>query len=421
MREAVPVRPDVHISRSTEERMQTTRGWRRRCGRGCTSESGGTSLAQWAARWRRLINATCSAPEDYTDFDRTVRGMLNRISRANACRILPLEPSLRGAQDASGDCPPWWAARFSALMLSSYLQVVHTNRHARALKLGSADNVLARYLDAMMPLLVQSPRLVTALMSWLARLLNMHDLCWPTTRLLLLAARGGEDGSRDALPPHALGRLPADVIRGRILSFLVPPQAPACRELFAADSELSTSLLNLAAAGEKDGEKDVVAVLAHLIMFAPAALWPRVAAFSYSLVEASIDAAVQSAPSNCFGHAGCSTKADADNEEAQQLYLAAAILATLAQRLKLDQHGEQRHHRAGKELVVVQRLAERLCLAVQTIRLRRPHELPVSVSCRIEAALEHASASELAEDASVLSNFQSFSSTADAAPLAIAA
>lgn len=68
------------------------------------------------------------------------------------------------------------------------------------------------YLDAVAPLLARSPRLVLALVAWMARLLKWYDLCWPTTRLVLLAAR--EPREKTQLPGHSLGRLPAEVIKG---------------------------------------------------------------------------------------------------------------------------------------------------------------------------------------------------------------
>ena len=46
----------------------------------------------------------------------------------------------------------------------------------------------------------------------MARLLKWYDLCWPTTRLVLLAAR--EPREKTQLPGHSLGRLPAEVIKG---------------------------------------------------------------------------------------------------------------------------------------------------------------------------------------------------------------
>eukprot|EP00913_Durusdinium_trenchii_P022868 g21471.t1 len=160
----------------------------------------------WAPKWRRLV----AERTDFEEFDRVVRGMLNRISTENARLILPLEPTLRGAE--GGDCPPWWAARCAALMLNHYIQVIHTSRCARGLAMRSTDNVLPEYLDAVAPLLARSPRLVTALVAWVARLLKWYDLCWPTTRLLLLAAK--EPREKHQLPSHALGRLPSEAPSG---------------------------------------------------------------------------------------------------------------------------------------------------------------------------------------------------------------
>lgn len=102
---------------------------RRRCGE------------SWAPKWRRVARG-----HDVLEFDRVVRGMLNRISTENARLILPLEPQLRGAE--AGDCPLWWAARCAALMLNHYIRVIHTNRCARGLAMRSTDNVLPEYIDA---------------------------------------------------------------------------------------------------------------------------------------------------------------------------------------------------------------------------------------------------------------------------------
>ena len=66
----------------------------------------------------------------------------------------------------------------------------------------------------MAPLLARSPRLVLSLVAWMARLLKWYDLCWPTTRLVLLAAR--EPREKTQLPGHSLGRLPAEVIKGSL-------------------------------------------------------------------------------------------------------------------------------------------------------------------------------------------------------------
>ncbi|CAE8588998.1 unnamed protein product, partial [Polarella glacialis] len=219
----------------------------------------------WAPKWQRLVAGPCSAgggvspPCDFSEFDRVVRGMLNRISTENARWLLPLEPVLRGAGDgplADCDCPPWWAARCAALMLNHYLQVIHTSRCARGLAMGSFDNVLPEYLEAVAPLLARSPQLVKALVAWVARLLNWHDLCWPTARLLHLAAR--EPRERSALPAYSLGRLPPELVKGRILTFLVPPTMSA--SVSAQDVGVPAALCTCWS--DSDGKKDVVAVLA---------------------------------------------------------------------------------------------------------------------------------------------------------------
>mmetsp|Transcript_72318 Transcript_72318/g.215805 ORF Transcript_72318/g.215805 Transcript_72318/m.215805 type:complete len:354 (+) Transcript_72318:147-1208(+) len=334
---------------------------RRRCTRAGAAEQRTPPL--WAPKWRCLVSSKGGAPEDYTEFDRTVRGVLNRVSRENASRILPLEPSLRGAEAAAGgDCPAWWAVRFAALMLSSYVQAIRSNRHARGLAIRSADNVLPGYLDAVAPLLVNSPRLVTALMAGFAHLLHWEELCWPTTRLLLLAAR--EERDRETLPCHALGRLPADLIQGRILGFLVPPRTPAVEGLLADPPVAKGGCLS----GE-DAEKDVVAVLAHVIMFAPLAIWPRLSAFGFCLVEAAL-----AEPQRC---------------SEREVYLAASILITLAERIEAGADSGGRcdiHDRSSGDRDLAKRLAALLHEAAGGHARR---QLSAFAACRVQAALDH--------------------------------
>lgn len=347
------------LTLNTTEAAATGRGRRR-----CVGSSHAEHRADWAPKWRHLLSAEGGAPEDFTEFDRTVRGVLNRISSANASRILPLEPALRGAEFATGDCPAWWAARFAALMLSSYVQAIRTSRHARGLATRSADNVLPGYLDAVAPLLVNSPRLVTAIMAGLARMLRWHDLCWPTIRLLLLAACERRD--RDSLPRHALGLLPADLIRGRILGFLVPPSAVAVEGL------LDASLISFRGDGE-EAERDVVSVLAHLIMFAPLDIWPRLAAFSFSLVELAL--------------------VDTERCQEREVYLAASILYTLAERIeRVDVGGADARGALARRLEEDRALARRFGgrLREATAGPTRRPELSAFAACRAQAALEHA-------------------------------
>lgn len=319
-------------------------------------------LVQWAPRWQRLLPARGRAPKDYEEFDRTVRGMLNRISQKNALKILPLEPSLRGAEMTTEDSPPWWAARFAALMLSSYMQVIYTNRFARGLVMRSAENVLPGYLEAVGPLLVRSPRLVSAVMGWFAGLLRWHELRWMTTRLLLLAAR--EERASEALPAQALSRLPAELIRGRILSFLVPVRVPASGVLLPASIDMSSR-------PKEEVEMDAVSVLAHIIVFSPLAIWRKVSAFGFSLVEATL--------------------MDARTNHEQGVYLAASVLSSLAQRI------EARIGCAGREelrlyciedLGPLRRLTSLMREAADS--RRRSLQLSPFVDCRVQAAIQHA-------------------------------
>jgi len=323
---------------------------------------GAPPQSHWELKWRRLLTADRAVPRDFEDFDRTVRGMLNRISRENAFRILPLDPGLLA------EAPAWFHARLAALMLNSYLQVIHTNRHARGLAMRSSDNVLPGYLDAMAPLLLSSPQLVTALLAWLARLLRWHGLCWPSTRLLLLAAR--EKRERDTLPGHSLGRLPADLIRGRILSFLLPPRAPAIQ------GPVDETVARILQHGE-DEDRDVVALLAHFIMFSPHAIWPRVSAFGFSLVEAVL--------------------LNLNSCQEREVYTAASVLATLAQRVEagLGAAGSPEFARLCREDVrLIRRLADRLRESRGDEESGSAQGVPAVssfVSCRVEAALEKTS------------------------------
>eukprot|EP00440_Ansanella_granifera_P053803 gb/GFBE01058325.1/.p1 GENE.gb/GFBE01058325.1/~~gb/GFBE01058325.1/.p1 ORF type:complete len:394 (+),score=50.96 gb/GFBE01058325.1/:1-1182(+) len=270
----------------------------------------GESAMQWAPKWRRLVAGPCGAgagpPCDFVEFDRVVRGMLNRISTENARFLLPLDPDLRGAD--AGDCAPWWATRCAALMLNHYIQVIHTSRCARGLAMRSNDNVLPEYLDAVAPLLARSPQLVKALVAWVARLLHWHDLCWPVTRLLHLAAHDPRD--RSALPPHSLGRLPPELVTGRILGFLVPPTLPEA----ASDQEVGVPAALCACWSNPAGKKDVVAVLAHLLLFTPAAAFPQLSACALAMAEATLQ-----------------SKSSAEEEK---VYLAAAVVVAVAQRIE---------------------------------------------------------------------------------------
>lgn len=299
-----------------------------------------------------------TAPEDYTEFDRTVRGMLNRLSVENASRLLPLAPSLRGADDPTGDCPPWWAARFAVLMLGLYLQVINTNRFARGLALRSSDNVLPEYLDAVAPLLVQSPRLVNALMALLARLLRWYELQWPTTRLMLIAARHGAE-RREELPPGSLGLLPAELITGRILGFLQPQPLPAIERIIQSESVAQ------AITGE---ERDTVAVLAHVLMFCPAALWPRLSAFGFSLLDASL---LQGAEAS-----------------EEQLYLAGSLLATIALRIEAQLSQNRGGELLLRHIVEDAGPMRRLAAHLRSVLEQRGGDLSQFVACRVQVALD---------------------------------
>eukprot|EP00439_Symbiodinium_sp_Y106_P010410 s452_g1.t1 len=316
----------------------------------------------WAPKWRRVAQPS----DDFAEFDKVVRGMLNRISTENARFLLPLEPALRGAE--AGDCAPWWSARCAALMLNHYIQVIHTSRCARGLAMRSSDNVLPEYLDAV-------PRLVNSLVAWVSRLLNWYDLCWPTARLMLLATREPRDKS--VLPGFALGRLPTDVVKGRILSFLVPPLLPTSAS--SQDVGVPAALCNCWS--DPDGKKDVVAVLAHLLLFTPAAAFPQLSACALAMAEVAL-----SERSICE----------------EKVYLAAAVVVSVSQRLQkslsgpllraLDEEDVPPMQLAltslRQDLACVLRLESMLVMA--SAEARRNSNLSFFVDSRVLAASEHA-------------------------------
>jgi len=239
--------------------------------------------------------------------------------------------------------------------------------------------VLPEYIDAVAPLLAQSPRLVTALMAWFASQLELHDLCWPTMRLLLLASC--EERDRETLPPHSLGRLPADILRGKILSFLRPPSLPLAPGLISGSPLCHLSFDAFQAAGPdidfqdnnwREDKKDIVAVLVHLIMFAPQMIWPRLSAFGFCLVEASLG--------NLDGH-----------QEAQvQIYLAASVIAAIAQRMEAKaskSSASELHRHYVEELGPLNRLMS--LLQEVTEEQRKSATLSTFVACRTQVAIDH--------------------------------
>lgn len=308
---------------------------------------------QWAAAWQRVLASApqggLGPPGSFDQFDRTVRTMLNRISQENASRLLPLDPRLRsackGGCDAA-DSPSWWASRFAALMLATYMQAVHTNRYARTLATRAADNVLPAYLDAIAPLLARSPRLVDAITTWMASLLRLHDLYWPTARLVLLAAQ--ENSDRVELEPRSLGNLPPELLKGRILEFLVPPAMLTPDSLASGQSFIPT----LGCWNSEDGRKDAVAVFAHLLLFAPVASWPQLSAFAFLVTEAALSKG---------------------EKHERDLFLGASVVSAVAHRLKVgDVRGNAEANSAsrppgsgGGSHLELQALA-RLCGLLQT-------------------------------------------------------
>jgi len=239
----------------------------------------------------------------------------------------------------------------------------------------STDNVLPEYLDAVAPLLARSPRLVMALVAWVARLLKWYDLCWPSSRLLLLAAR--EPREKAQLPSYSLGRLPAEVIKGRILTFLLPPLLPTS----ASSQDLGVPAALCSCWSDPDGQKDVVAVLAHLLLFTPAAAFPRLSACALAMADAAL-------------------QQDTAGEE--KIYLAAAVVVSVSQRLQkylvgasplLRAEDDLAHlalpqlHQVQQDLECVTHLERDLSLAAADARNQR--NLSFFVYSRVLAASEH--------------------------------
>jgi len=274
--------------------------------------------------------------------------------------------SLRVKQwgESNGDYPFWWSVRFAALMLQAYFQVIHTNRSSRGLAVRSSDNVLPGYIDAMGPLLAQSPKLVAALVTWFSSLLRLRDLNWPTVRLLFVASR--KDSSREELPLHALGRLPAELVESRILTFLVPADPPSSCGLGGSLSSFWSSW------GGEDKRKDVIGVLAHLMSFAPSAAWQHLSSFGFSVVEAAIGVATPGVRPSCY-----------DDDRA---YLAATVLVTLAQRFA----SMKPECYVASDVATLSQLAAQLHEAAEERQTLCNAQLPAFVYTRIEVALEHA-------------------------------
>jgi hypothetical protein len=118
-----------------------------------------------------------------------------------------------------------------------------------------------------------------------------------------------------------------------------------------------------------EGQKDVVAVLAHLIMFAPATSWPHISAFAFSLAENAL--------------------VDRGELLEGKVYLAASILAHVAQRLDRT---SVRNAPAGREAILtdpvqdlgpLSRLTSRLCDVAGGARLSG------FVGSRTKAAIDH--------------------------------
>ena len=110
----------------------------------------------------------------------------------------------------------WQTRHWSEASDLPKLRFYATSHVSHASNASQLEHMVAtqEYLDAVAPLLARSPRLVTSLVAWVARLLKWYDLCWPTSRLLLLAAR--EPREKSQLPSYSLGRLPSEVIKGHL-------------------------------------------------------------------------------------------------------------------------------------------------------------------------------------------------------------
>jgi hypothetical protein len=129
--------------------------------------------------------------------------------------------------------------------------------------------------------------------------------------------------------------------------------------------------------GEDQG-RDVVALLAHLIMFSPRVVWPRVAAFGFSLVEAVL--------------------LNLEKCEEREVYMAASVLATLSQRLEAGMSTTgfpEFQQSCQRDVRLIQRLADRLqqCWDGEGDGEDAPRIPPISafVNCRVQVALERSS------------------------------
>ncbi|CAK0881189.1 unnamed protein product, partial [Prorocentrum cordatum] len=153
------------------------------------------------------------------------------------------------------------------------------------------------------------------------------------------AASGGPREARTRHPARAFAGPPAS--RPHQRADLEFPAAAAG----AGDSgpgPVDETVARILQHGE-DEDRDVVALLAHFIMFSPHAIWPRVSAFGFSLVEAVL--------------------LNLNSCQEREVYTAASVLATLAQRIEagMGAAGSPEFARLCREDIrLIRRLADRL-------------------------------------------------------------
>jgi len=114
-------------------------------------------------------------------------------------------------------------------------------------------------------------------------------------------------------------------------------------------------------------------VLVHLIVFAPYEIWPQISAFAFSLAETSL------------------RSLETQQEVQVQDYLAASVLAAIAQRMEMQVSSSKFatcHDRSLQDFDILNRLIVHLH-AITEVR-RRTSKLTQFVDCRTQVALEHA-------------------------------
>jgi hypothetical protein len=122
-----------------------------------------------------------------------------------------------------------------------------------------------------------------------------------------------------------------------------------------------------------EGKKDIIAVLVHFIVFTPSEIWPQISAFAFSLAENSL------------------RSLESQHEVQVQDYLAASVLAAIAQRMDMQLtiwRNESCRDHSLRDFVILNRLISRL-RTITEVR-RRSSKLTTFVDCRTQVALDNA-------------------------------